>query len=47
MKNTLRWLPGEDQITHLEREYYEWPISRGPWVGKAAFELSKGPSHLR
>ena len=23
LKNTLRWLAGEDQITHLGREYYE------------------------
>ena len=23
LKNTLRWLVGEDQITHLGREYYE------------------------
>jgi hypothetical protein len=23
LKNTLRWMMGEDQITHLGREYYE------------------------
>jgi len=23
LKNTLRWLMGEEQITHLGREYYE------------------------
>jgi len=23
LKNTLRWLAGEEQITHLGREYYE------------------------
>ena len=23
LKNTLRWLTGEEQITHLGREYYE------------------------
>ena len=23
VKNTLRWLAGEEQITHLGREYYE------------------------
>ena len=22
LKNTLRWMMGEDQITHLGREYY-------------------------
>ena len=24
LKNTLRWMMGEDQITHLGREYYDW-----------------------
>ncbi len=23
LKNTLRWMMGEEQITHLGREYYE------------------------
>ncbi len=23
LKNTLRWMMGEDQITHLGREYYD------------------------
>ena len=23
MKNTLRWMMGEEQITHLGREYYD------------------------
>ena len=23
LKNTLRWMIGEEQITHLGREYYE------------------------
>ena len=23
LKNTLRWMMGEDQITHLGREYYQ------------------------
>jgi myo-inositol-1-phosphate synthase len=23
LKNTLRWLMGEEQITHLGREYYQ------------------------
>jgi myo-inositol-1-phosphate synthase len=25
LKNTLRWLRGEEQITHLGREYYDAP----------------------
>jgi myo-inositol-1-phosphate synthase len=25
LKNTLRWMMGEDQITHLGREYYDEP----------------------
>ena len=24
LKNTLRYLKGEDLITHLGREYYDW-----------------------
>ena len=24
LKNTLRWLMGEEQITHLSREYHYW-----------------------
>jgi myo-inositol-1-phosphate synthase len=23
LKNTLRWMMGEEQITHLGREYYD------------------------
>jgi myo-inositol-1-phosphate synthase len=23
LQNTLRWMMGEDQITHLGREYYD------------------------
>jgi myo-inositol-1-phosphate synthase len=26
LKNTLRWIMGEDQITHLGREYYATPV---------------------
>jgi myo-inositol-1-phosphate synthase len=26
LKNTLRWMMGEEQITHLGREYYEEDI---------------------
>jgi len=27
LKNTLRWMMGEEQITHLGREYYEQPVA--------------------
>ena len=27
LKNTLRWIMGEDQITHLGREYYALVVS--------------------
>lgn len=46
-ENTLRWLAGEKQLTHFGREYFELSISQGPWVGKVAFELSKGLCRLR
>ena len=46
-ENTLRWLAGEKQLTHFGREYYDQSISQGPWVGKAAFEPSKGLGRLR
>ena len=24
LKNTLRWMMGEDLVTHLGAEYYDW-----------------------
>src|SRR5207245_10562444 len=36
LKNTLRWLMGEQQITHLGVEYYEygkeWAVGGGQWT---------------
>ncbi len=35
LKNTLRWLMGEDQITHLGMEYYREPFTRvGPTLAR-------------
>ena len=44
----LRWLAGERNNSRiLGRSTATNRFREAPWVGKAASELSKGPSHLR